>query len=67
METNTTTDKSEAREGDFKGKPVLSLHRHSKDERPVRFGLVKAGLILRHIDDIRTFLTKHARTAAPRA
>ena len=66
METNTT-GKSEAREGEFKGKPVLSLHRHAQDARPVRFGLVKAGLILRHVDDIRAFLTKHARAAAPQA
>ena len=46
-------------ESQFKGKPVLALHRHEGDKSPLRFGLVKAGLILENVDAIKAFRAKH--------
>lgn len=51
---------SSVTESQFKGKPVLALHRHAADKRPLRFGLVKAGLILSHVEEVEAFVAKHA-------
>jgi hypothetical protein len=53
--------------GEYKGKPVLSLLRNAEDKKPLRFGLVKAGLILAHLDDIKSFRAKHAKQEATAA
>ena len=50
-------------ESQFKGKPVLALHRHEGDKSPLRFGVVKASLILAHVEEIRGFAAKHAQKA----
>jgi hypothetical protein len=50
---------SQAKEGEYKGHPVLALHRHSEDKSPLMFGTVKAGLILAHFPDIQAFFGKH--------
>lgn len=48
-----------AKEGEYKGHPVLALHRHPEDKSPLMFGTVKAGLILAHFPDIQAFFGKH--------
>ncbi len=55
---------SKVTESEFKGKPVLALHRHEDDKSPLRFGLVKAGLILDHVAAIKAFRAKHAGEGA---
>ncbi len=47
------------KEGEYKGHPVLALHRHAEDKSPLMFGTVKAGLILAHFPDIQAFFAKH--------
>ncbi len=56
---------SQARESEFKGKPVLGLFRNEGDKYPMQFGVVKAGLILAHIDEIKAFQAKHDKKEAP--
>lgn len=56
---------SQAREGEFKGKPVLGLYRNEGDKYPFQFGVAKAGLILAHVEEIKAFLAKHQKQAAP--
>ncbi len=51
---------SEAKEGEFKGSPVLSLANGPEDKYPFTFGVRKAKLILDHIDDIKKFVEKHS-------
>ena len=50
---------SEAKEGEFKGSPVLSLSNGPDDKYPFTFGVRKAKLILDHLEDIKTFVGKH--------
>ena len=59
------TKQSLAREEEFKGKPVLGLYRSEGDKYALKFGLAKAGLILAHVEDIKAFLAKHPKQAAP--
>lgn len=56
---------SQARESEFKGKPVLGLYRNEGDKYPMQFGVVKAGLILAHVEEIKAFQAKHQKQAAP--
>lgn len=58
---------SQAQESEFKGKPVLALHRSEGDKYPLRFGLAKAGLILAHVEEIRAFVGKHRKATASAA
>lgn len=52
---------SVAKESEYKGHPVLALHRHAQDKSPLMFGTVKAGLILAHFPDIQAFFGKHGQ------
>jgi len=56
---------SQARESEFKGKPVLGLYRNEGDKYPFQFGVAKAGLILAHVEEIKAFLAKNPKQAAP--
>ena len=56
---------SQARESEFKGKPVLGLFRNEGDKYPMQFGLTKAGLILAHVEEIKAFHAKHYKTEVP--
>jgi hypothetical protein len=49
-----------AREGEYEGHPVIALHKYPEDKYPLRFGTVKAGLILAHFPDIQAFFAKHS-------
>ena len=51
---------SVAREGDYEGHPVIALHKYPEDKYPLRFGTVKAGLIIAHFPDIQAFFGKHS-------
>ena len=64
---NEAKKESQARQEEFKGKPVLGLYRSAYDKYPLRFGLVKAGLILAHVEEIKAFLAGHKEQAAPAA
>lgn len=50
---------SKATETAFKGLPLLALSRSKEDRFPFQFGIRKARLILKHIEDIRAFEKKH--------
>lgn len=55
----------EVRETEFKGKPVLALYRSDGDKYPlIKFGLAKAGLILAHVEAIKTFHAKGQKQVA---
>lgn len=45
-------------ESEFKGRPLLVLKRMEDDRFPFQFGLVKAKLILEHIEDIKKWVAK---------
>lgn len=45
-------------ESEFKGRPLLVLKRREDDRFPFQFGLVKAKLILEHIEDIKKWVAK---------
>lgn len=62
--TQTEATTGVVSEGEYKGKPVLSLLRNAEDKKPLRFGFVKAGLILAHLEDIKSFRAKHAKQEA---
>lgn len=50
---------SEVIEGEYHGK-VLCIIRDREDDRfPFQFGLRKAKLILKHMEDIRAFVNRH--------
>lgn len=49
------TSNSKATVGSYKGNPTISLGVEG-DNYPFSFGLVKARLIVKHIDDIRRFV-----------
>jgi len=48
-------------ESEFKGNPMLVLTQGAEDKFPFQFGLKKAKLIVEHIEEIRQFVTKHAK------
>lgn len=52
-------DVTTVEESEYKGKPILSLPTPGKAKFPFSFGLAKARLILAHIDEIDSFVTKH--------
>ena len=43
---------------EYKGKPVLSIKDEELKYYPLRFGLKKARVILRHIEDIEIFVNE---------
>lgn len=47
------------KEGEYKGRPTVSLLKTPDDEYPFSFGLKKAKLILENIDEIAAFVQKH--------
>ena len=47
-------------EGEYKGKPTLTLSRNEEDRFPFSFGASKARLIIEHIDAIKAFVKKHS-------
>lgn len=59
--SKNTMEKPEglAYETDFKGKPVLALHRNEGDKYPLKFGVAKAELILANVEAIKAFHAKH--------
>ncbi|MBI4668779.1 MAG: hypothetical protein HY747_06280 [Elusimicrobia bacterium] len=50
---------SEAKESEFRGKPLLVLTLTPEDKYPFQFGLRKAKLILEHLEDIKKFVEKY--------
>lgn len=42
--------------GEFKGKPLLVLKRDENDKYPFSFGVSKAKLILKYIEEIESFV-----------
>jgi hypothetical protein len=50
-----------ATESEFKGNPMLVLSQGPDDRFPFSFGLKKAKLILEHIEEIKSFVAKHAK------
>ena len=44
---------------EYNGNPVIILKRDENDAYPFRFGLRKAQLIIKHIDDIKKFVEKN--------
>ncbi len=64
---NEAKKESQAREGEFKGKPVLGLYRNEGDKYPFQFGVAKAGLILAHVEEIKAFQAKHGKQEATAA
>ncbi len=64
---NEAKKDSQAREEEFKGKPVLGLYRSADDKYPLKFGLSKAGLILAHVEEIKAFQAKHEKKEVPAA
>ena len=51
-----------AKEDEYNGKPLLGLYRNEDDPFGFKFGLKKAEMILKHIDEIRAFVEKHTQT-----
>lgn len=50
---------SEAIEGAYRDHAMLIIRETPQDKFPFQFGLKKARLILKHIDDIKAFVEKH--------
>ena len=48
-----------ATEGEYQGKPSLTLKWRADSEYPFSFGLTKAQLILACIDEIKAFVERH--------
>ena len=53
---------SEVREKEYNGKPLIGIYRNADDVFGFQFGVKKAELVLKHIDEIRTFVEKHTQT-----
>ena len=45
---------------EYKGWPILELHKYDHDKKPFRFGLGKAKLILKHVEDIKKFVEENS-------
>ena len=61
------TNKTEApiigKREDYKGHPMLKFYKGEGDKYPFAFGLVKAKLIMAHLDDIKTFIMNQEEEA----
>ncbi len=55
---------SEVRESEYNGKPLLGIFKDKDDNFGFKFGLQKAQRILKHVDEIKAFVEKHAKTTA---
>ena len=53
-----------AERSEFKGKPMLVLKRSEDEKFPFSFGMVKAQMILDHIEEIKKFVAENNKTAA---
>lgn len=51
--------KKEAKIGEFKGNPVISLPVGGSDRYPFTFGLSKARAVIEFFDDIKKFVDEH--------
>jgi len=56
---------SEVREKEYNGKPLIGIFRNVDDVFGFQFGVKKAELVLKHIDEIKAFVEKHTKTATP--
>lgn len=52
------------KETEFKSMPLAAIYRDEQDRYPFQFGVRKAELILKHIDEIRAFVIKHGKQPA---
>lgn len=55
---------SNAREEEYKGKPVIVLRQFEQDQYPFSFGIKKAQMVITHLEDIRRFVQKYQREVA---
>jgi hypothetical protein len=46
-------------EGEYKGKPTLSIYRNEEDNFPFSFGVGKAKLMVKHIEAIKKFVKQN--------
>lgn len=53
---------SEVRETDYNGSPLFGLYRDADDKFGFKFGVRKAQMIVEHIDAIKAFVEKYAKT-----
>ncbi|MCU0641340.1 MAG: hypothetical protein MUC35_04550 [Candidatus Margulisbacteria bacterium] len=53
-----------AERSEFKGKPTLVLKRGEDEKYPFSFGLMKAKMILEHLEDIKKFVAENDKAAA---
>ena len=51
---------SEVKETQFKGLPLCAIYRDAEDRYPFQFGVRKAGLILKHVTEIKDFYARHS-------
>jgi len=51
-------------ESEYNGQPLLVLKNMPDDKFPFQFGLKKAELILRHMEDVKAFVRKYAGRVA---
>lgn len=49
-----------AAESQYNGLPLFVIKATPDDKFPFKFGVKKAELILRHLDDLKAFIRKHA-------
>ena len=57
--TQYDIDKSEVSEGEYQGNKMLIIKTMPNDRFPFQMGLKKAQPIVKHIEDIRAFVSKH--------
>lgn len=55
----TKTQYPEILEGDYRGIPMMIIRTAPEDKFPFQFGIKKARLIVKLIDEIRAFVDKH--------
>ena len=53
-----------AERSEFKGKPMLVLKRSEDEKFPFSFGMVKAKMILEHLEEIKKFVAENDKAAA---
>lgn len=46
---------------EFANRPVLKINEEGKDKPVISFGLKKAKAIIKHIDDIKTFVEENTK------
>lgn len=52
---------SEIVESEYRGSPLLVIRQSPEDKFPFQFGVRKAKMILAHLDEIRSFITRHTK------